>query len=60
MAQLEYEVKWKETSKRLMSRTFGWSSLGAFGLFLAPKGLPLRPPVYPLPRYFGSVDEVSI
>ena len=59
-AQLEYEVKWKEIFKMLMSHTFGWSSLGAFGLFLTPKGLPLRPPVKPLPRCLGSVDEVSI
>ena len=59
-SHLEHEVKRKERFNRLMSHTFGWSSSGAFGLFLAPIGLPLGPPVNPLPRSLGSLDVVSI
>ena len=59
-AQSEREVKMKDTSDCLMPHTFGWSSFGTFGLFKAPRGLPLGLSVNPLPRYFGSLDEVSI
>ena len=43
----------------MVSLTLGFPSSGTFGLFLAPGGLPLGCPVYPLPLLTGGSSSMD-